>query len=425
MKKATLLMTGNELVQGHIIDTNAQIIASCLNGLGFDMLSFSTVGDDLDRLAHKMKQLSEQADLVFINGGLGPTQDDKTAEALAIATDCALVSHTKAHEHILRWCEQRQIVVNEKQLKQRLLPQGVEIFEESIGSALGFYLKGKAATFIVTPGVPAELKHLLKAVIPDFLRDNFSGLTTEPWHRLQLFGASETRLETLLEEQGLTEGVSLGFRVHSPYLELKYRFDNNTSSENKSRYQEKLEEAIAPYFIGRENTRIAMALAKNLLNQNATISTAESCTGGMIASLITQESGSSSWFEGGLVTYSNTLKEKLLNVPSEILETHGAVSEQTALAMLEGLLKTTHTQVGVVTTGIAGPTGGTDEKPTGTVFIGYGNLEDPQVVHLVLPFDRKAFQRFVSHCALDLARHFVSGNKAPSYLDRWKPSTSV
>ncbi len=421
MPRIALLMTGNELIHGDLIDTNGPLIANQLKDIGLFVSAKITLGDDLTALTSEIERLSHNYDLVIMNGGLGPTQDDLTAPALANAFSQQLTTHPEAKAHIEQWCQKKNIQVNQKQLKQAELPEKATLFDGAPGSAAAFWVKHKKSLFIATPGVPSELKYILQHQLIAFIKHKFSAPDTQPWQTATLFGLSESSIERLIEQSSIkAEQLDIGFRVNTPYIEFKYQLNDTLSATEKKTVQKYVEDIIAPYFVGDKQTNMAQALSLQLRAKNQCLSTAESCTGGLIAHLMTQQPGASQVFEGAAVTYSNALKEKMIHVPAETLKKYGAVSEPTAIAMLKGLLDVTKTDYGIAVTGIAGPDGATEGKPVGTVFIAFGSATENNVIQLLVPAPRQLFQSLVAICALDLVRHLIKSKRLPSYIHRWQ-----
>jgi nicotinamide-nucleotide amidase len=418
-------MTGSELMSGDTVDTNSSYLAQALLSISLSIHEIATVGDQHNLLLNQIQRLSRNSDLLIINGGLGPTQDDLTSEVLANVAKVAIETHQEAKQHIIDWCERKKIIPNLANFKQAELPANCSIFADAPGSAPAFYLTIGKCLVIATPGVPSELKHITQQQMLPFLTMFFSAANTVHWKKIQLIGIGESRLQSLLHDEykGIDEFIDIGFRARFPTLELKYKPQASLSITDKQflLWEEKLLNALHDFTLGKGDFHLPTALIDLLSRQEKTITCAESCTGGLIASEITKVPGASKVFHGGIVSYSNTVKSQLLDVPLNTLELYGAVSQETVLAMLKGCLMKIHAHYGIAVSGIAGPNGGSEKKPVGTVWIAWGDNKKPLSVCLHIPFERKQFQMLVTIISLDLIRRYALGELAiPNYLKRWQ-----
>lgn len=422
MIKIQLLLTGNEIMSGHTVDSNSAMIAEQLASIGQDIYRKVTIGDDTPLLIREINQISLDSDILIINGGLGPTVDDLTAEALSQATNHPLAEHPKAIKHINHWCERRQLTVNEANLKQAILPDHVEIIDNPTGSAVGFCCEHNNCLIICTPGVPSELRGMMEQSIVEMIYQRLPNQVTIDTLRLQTFGIGESTLQQLVTNQcqDWPDDVELGFRAGLPQLEIKLSIRGEASKANQQACYETLKGLMGNYILGHDDSTLATAVLDLLQKQQATITTAESCTGGLIASQLTEVAGASAMFEAGFVTYSNTMKNKMLGVDESILIEHGAVSEPVARAMLAGACEQSQADYGIAVSGIAGPDGGTADKPLGTVWIAWGHKDEPKATRLCIPAPRKWFQTMVAAIALDLVRReLLDIVETPRYLKRY------
>lgn len=418
-----LLLTGNELMTGDIVDSNSAMIAQQFKELGLEISRKVTIADDLELLVEEINQLAEQADILIINGGLGPTIDDLTAQALAKATKVKLVEHPQALEHLTSWCEKRGAPLNAPNLKQTILPQGCDIIANKQGSAVGFKVNYRACDIYCTPGVPSELQVMItEQITPDIAKKLPSELITDVT-RLQVFGLGESTLQKMVDEQipDWPKNIELGFRAGMPLLEIKLTTTSQQAHSQKHFWQNKLTKVLGAHLIAQINNK-PLSLAKHVLAKltadNLTITTAESCTGGLIASLLTREAGASSVFEAGFITYSNAMKTNLLGVPEPLLTQYGAVSQEVVIAMAQGALASSSADIVIAVTGIAGPDGGSDEKPVGTVWLAWGSRENLKSVCLLMPLPRRYFQKYVASIGLDLVRReLINSQEIPHYID--------
>lgn len=417
-----LLLTGNELMTGDIVDSNSAMIAEQLKELGLQITRKVTIADDLSLLVNEINHLAEQADILVINGGLGPTVDDLTAQALAKASNVTLSQHSEALAHIAAWCVQRGAELNEPNLKQTMLPKGCSIISNRKGSAVGFKINHLGCDIYCTPGVPHELQTMLiEQIKPDIVKSLPNNLIADIT-RLQVFGLGESTLQKMIDEQlpDWPSNIDLGFRSGMPLLEIKLTTNNQLAYQQKELWLAKLLKILGDHFIAKVEGKpltLAKQVSLALFKHKLKITTAESCTGGLIASLLTQESGASVSFEAGFVTYSNKMKIALLNVPTEIINQQGAVSKETVLAMAEGALIKSSADIAIAVSGIAGPDGGSEEKPVGTVWIAWGKKDKLKTACLLISAPRTYFQKYVANISLDLIRRELIGSQEiPQYM---------
>ena len=419
-KYVALLLTGNELMSGDTVDSNSSRIALALGQRQISVTKKITVGDDPALLRESLSELCHGAGVVIINGGLGPTEDDLTAEVVAAVAEEDLVDHPKAIEHLHEWCEKRGLELNASNLKQAHLPASADLVANPIGSAVGFALDIGNCLVITTPGVPVELTAMLPE-ITDRISDRV-GSGTAYIRRLQTFGIGESTIQELVNARSSDwpKGVVLGFRSGLPQLELKLQVDDAALLKERNRAEQLLLELIGDHVIGENNDQLAMALQRALVGRGMTVTTAESCTGGLIASLITREAGSSQVFGSGFVTYANSSKQHVLAVPESELSDNGAVSEPVVRSMLKGALEKANADIGIAVSGVAGPGGGSEEKPLGTVWLAWGSRERNDAIRLQIPGSRERFQILVAAIGLDLMRRQILDLPSiPHYIQRF------
>lgn len=420
-KQVNLLLTGDELMNGDVIDTNSLMFAEQLNGIGLTIRKKVTIADDLALLQAEITKLSQSADILIINGGLGPTVDDLTSQALALACNVELELNSKAHHHLKNWALRRQTTLNKPNLKQAYLPFGCDIIANETGSAVGFSMVLNQCLILCTPGVPSELTHMLKDEIIPTLKSLFPDSTTLNMSRMQTFGIGESTLQALINDKlpDWPKEIAIGFRAALPLLEVKLSVQGTQEQTILAEWQSKLSLLMGDHVLGlgkNNNTTIAEYVVPLLAQTKRKITVAESCTGGLIASQITAIPGSSAVFEAGFVTYSNSMKTKLLNVPSQTLVNYGAVSKQTVLAMAEGALEQSNADFVIAVSGIAGPDGGTAEKPLGSVWVAWGGKHTLQAKYYCIPVARKYFQQLVAARSLDLIRRLlINSEESPNY----------
>ncbi len=409
--KISLLLTGNELMSGDTVDSNSAYIAQSLKDLGITPYVKKVVGDDLPLLVQSIQELSRISDVLVINGGLGPTVDDLTALALSEAVGSPLQRHSDALKHLEQWAEARDFVLTESNLKQTDLPKNCEIIENPRGSAVGFSCEHDQCLILCSPGVPSEFKLMVEQQILPKIKTYGNINTATKITRLRLFGVTESGLQDIVNQKfpDWPAEVNLGFRVQMPVIEVKFTTIGEAHNELNHVWANKFQSLFNSYVIGKDDTRLSQALNTALADKSMTVTTAESCTGGAIAAGITSEAGSSAVFHGGFVVYSNEMKQAMLGVSPQSLETYGAVSEAVVMEMAQGAINVTGSDIAIAISGVAGPTGGSPEKPVGTVWMAWGSKQNVKARRFFLPMSRLIFQRTATAIAMDLLRREVLG----------------
>lgn len=437
------LLTGTELMVGDIIDTNSVMLAQSLKDQGAELMRKVTLGDDFKGLVAEIEHMSLQADVLIINGGLGPTEDDLTAEALAQVIGQPLEENNEALIHLEAWCKKRGFQLEGANRKQIVLPKGVRLVANKTGSAVGFSAEHNNCLIICTPGVPSELKIMWAEEILPLLKPRLPVADKVKTIKFHVFGIGESAIQNLFDRQlaDWPKEIEVGYRAASPLIELKFTTRNEQSESLLPEWQAKVEALLGAHilkFLGdwgvegkvkdtikglaegpEQPASVAKCLVELLAHNKQTLTTAESCTGGLIASNITRIPGSSAVFEAGYVTYSNRIKSQLLNVKEATLLDHGAVSEAVVIEMAQGSLAASSADWTVAVSGIAGPDGGNEEKPLGTVWLCWGREGNLKTKRLVYPSTRINFQRFIANVGLDLIRREILEVKDdPSYFSR-------
>ena len=432
MVNIQFLLTGTELMVGDIVDTNSVMLAQSLKDHGAELSRKVTLGDDFSGLVAEIEHMSRQADVLIINGGLGPTEDDLTAEALAKVVGQPLEENKEALVHLEAWCEKRGFRLEGANRKQVLLPQGIGLVANRVGSAIGFTIEHNDCQIICTPGVPSELKVMWAEEILPLLKPRLPNLDKVKTNKLHLFGIGESAIQNMFHNQlaDWPKEIEVGYRAASPLVELKLTTRNDAAEVMLPKWQDKIMALLGAHVLTFDQldsqpldlkapASIAKCLVDLLARNKQTVTTAESCTGGLIASNITRIAGSSQVFEAGYVTYSNRIKTELLQVSDRTLADHGAVSEAVVIEMAKGALINSGSDWVVAVSGIAGPSGGSEEKPVGTVWLCWGKASDLKTQCLVYPTSRLNFQRFIANAGLDLIRRDILEIKElPSYFSR-------
>ncbi|MFT4613793.1 MAG: nicotinamide-nucleotide amidase [Bacteroidia bacterium] len=420
--KVQLLLTGNEIMSGDTVDSNSAMIAQRLGELAIGVYRKVTVGDDVPLLEAEIAAMTTDADLLIVNGGLGPTIDDLTAQILASVAGVELREHPDAVTHLERWCAARNLALNAANRKQAMLPAGALIVDNPIGSAVGFEMTVNDCRIICTPGVPSELAAMLDDIVAD-LAGRLQRPAEREILRLQTFGLGESTAQQIITDAcpDWPENVELGFRAGAPQMEIKLTIDQQSARQAQQACLKRLQALFGDHIIGQGDTLLAQRVLELLRDQGATITTAESCTGGLIASMLTSIAGSSDGFHAGFVTYADDIKEAVLGVKSATLAQHGAVSEAVVKEMAEGAMARANADYAIAVSGIAGPGGGSEEKPVGTVWLAWGQSGALQTRCLCWPVERKLFQSMVAAAGLDMIRRLLLGlDSEPRYFTQRK-----
>ena len=409
-----ILTIGNELMNGRTADTNSSFIAREINLQGWHVEVMMSVGDDFDKIKTRLHYLLTFTDAVICTGGLGPTADDITTAAVAKAFELPLYMDEKVLAYLKEIFVRFNLHWTENNAKQALFPQGAEVIPNPVGTAAGFVLPIKDKLVFVIPGVPSETNRILPEGVIPILRRYFPQLVQHTVKQtIKTFGLSEAAVDERLAKvnfDGL--GVSVGFYPIFPenHLVLIARSDSREQvQKNMQKAVDEVTARLSDSIFGYGEQTLEEIIAAALTEKRLTIAVAESCTGGLIANRLTDVPGSSVYFERGLVTYSNEAKIQLLGVPAEIINQHGAVSEETARLMAEGVRRNANTALGLSSTGIAGPTGGTKEKPVGTVYVALADGAQTICRHYAYRWDRKRNKLVSSEAALFLLKNYLQG----------------
>jgi len=410
--RITTLSIGDELISGRVRDTNAGDIASQLLTRGLRVQRHMVVGDSEPDIIGALTELSRMADAVIVTGGLGPTADDLTAHAAARATGRRLVVNEEAKAHVRQICSTMDaLVVCTLNDKQAMIPTKSVLIPNPNGTACGFHLMHNGSFLFFMPGVPDEMRPMLAASVIPFLLERTTHRQAIQTRHVNLFGLSEAEADERL--QGVArpdQGVVLGMCVTFPWI----RVTVSCAADSPDTSVERVEQAVATvrerlqeYVFSDGEAGMDEAVAGLLAASGLTLALAESCTGGMIAQRITSVAGSSAYFLQGLVTYSNQAKERLLGVPAQILETSGAVSSECASAMAKGVRREAGSALGLAVTGIAGPDGGSDEKPVGTVFISLAASDGCWTKRFQFRGSREQIRIMTTWTSLDWLRRYL------------------
>lgn len=402
-----LVAVGTELLLGQLADTNTVFIAQQCADAGIDVLGAHTVGDNRTRIANTLRAALERVDGVITTGGLGPTIDDLTKEAVSDALGIG----TELHEPSLRQMQEffakigREMRENNR--KQAEVPRGSFVLENPRGTAPGFIAFAPTGKFVASmPGVPREMKPMFTGILIPFLRERYALQTAIFTRVLHTINIGESEIDHRIADLFRAgENPKIAVLAHEGLCDVKImaKAPSREGAEAMiAPLQQQIESHLQGFVFGADDTTIESAIADLLRTQGATIGAAESCTGGRVASALTRLSGSSETFWGGVVAYDNSVKVAELGVSEETLARYGAVSEQTAREMAEGVRTRIGTTYGISTTGIAGPTGGSDEKPVGLVWFGIADAERTTARSFTFNGDRDTVQRRATVMALGL-----------------------
>lgn len=405
---AELISVGTELLMGQIVNTNARDLSLWLSELGINLYYQTVVGDNERRLQKTMADALSRSELVIVTGGLGPTGDDLTKETAAKLMGMELAldeASLRAMEAYYKKIDRPMAPCNRK---QAMMPVGGIVIPNPVGTAPGCIMEKNEKIMILLPGPPNEMARLYEDSVRPFLEKKTSGKLYSKL--LHVFGIGESSVEEELKDLMQGEDVTLApyAKLGEVHLRVTTRCENDKEGEEKLRPTiEEIKKRLGDTVYTETDQSLAATVLALLKEKKMTLATAESCTGGMIGEALTDIPGASEVYLGGAVTYSNALKEKMLGVPKETLETVGAVSPETAKAMAEGIRKETGADIGIAVTGIAGPDGGTKEKPVGLVYVSAAAPDKTWVKELHLSGSRQRIRQFTLLNALDEVRKYL------------------
>lgn len=407
--KAEVITIGDEILYGQITDTNTQFVSERLTELGIKTVRKSSVGDTEEAILGILNEAFQRANLVICTGGLGPTKDDITKKTIAKFFNVGFKTDKATLDHVTDFFQKRGRPMLEVNNMQAEVPANCEVLPNRQGTAPGMWFEHEGKVLISLPGVPFEMKHILLSAGLDKIKSFFKPPII--LHKMiHTIGLGESFLADLIKdwESNLPNHIKLAYLPSLGVLKLRLTAIGDDSSILKNdldRQVKLVEPLIGKYIFGYDEFGNFPAFLGELLKSKAlTVATAESCTGGHVAHLITSISGSSEYFKGSVVAYSNDIKVEVLNVDSEVLNKNGAVSEAVAKAMAQNVRKKLKSDIGISTTGIAGPNGGTEEKPVGTVWVGYSDQNQTIAMKVLYASNRENNIKLFSLYALNLIR---------------------
>jgi nicotinamide-nucleotide amidase len=401
-----VLCIGTELTRGELVNTNAAWLAAALTDLGFDVVEDVVVDDDRARIVATLERLGRQHRIIVCTGGLGPTTDDLTAEAVAQALGVPVERDAASIEHIRRRLEKYGRTLSDTNAKQADFPRGADVLPNPIGTAPGFRVTLGGASAFFMPGVPREMMRMFEEQVAPRIRA--IAPNTSHQVRLRTFGLPESIVgERLAGVEAAFPGIVIGYRAHFPEIEVKVLARAATHAEAREacdRAAVEVRRRLADVIYGEAGDTFAGVVGRTLRTRGHTLAIAESCTGGLVGHMITREPGASDFLLVDAVTYSNSSKTTLLGVSEDVLRGHGAVSPEVAAAMAEGVRRVSGANVALSLTGVAGPSGGTAEKPVGLVFIAVASARGTTVIERQFPGDRVQIQTLAAYAGLKLVR---------------------
>ncbi|WP_053403864.1 competence/damage-inducible protein A [Persicobacter sp. CCB-QB2] len=410
---AELLTIGDEILYGQTLDTNSHWMSGQLDELGIKVIRKTTVGDVKSEMMQAFEEAESRAHITLITGGLGPTSDDLTKPLLAEYFNSGMSMDEEALAEVRHYFESRGRQLTELNRLQAMLPEKCTKITNRNGTAPGMWFERNGKIFVSMPGVPHEMRIMMEESVLPKIREYFH-LPVIAHKMIKTAGIGESFLADKIKdwEDRLPENIKLAYLPSPGQVKLRL----TAAGTNKDALREALEAETEkllplahPYVFGYGEETLETVVGKLLKEKGLTLSTAESCTGGNIAHLITTVPGSSAYFNGSIVAYQNEIKEKILGVKKSTLETHGAVSEATIIEMAEGVRKVLGTDIGVATSGIAGPDGGSAEKPVGTVWIALSDGERTTTRHFLMGKNREWNIQLSSYAVLNMIQRFLRG----------------
>jgi nicotinamide-nucleotide amidase len=409
---ASIITIGDELLIGQVTDTNSAWIARQLNSAGIAVIRRVAVGDKADEIRQSLDEEGEKANIILMTGGLGPTSDDITKKVLCEYFGGKMIMNEDALKNVKYLFEKVfKRPVTDVNLRQAEVPDVCKVIQNRRGTAPGMIFNKEGKIYISMPGVPYEMEGMVEDSVIPLLKEKFQ-LPVIIHRTILTAGIGESALAEMIRdfENALTPEIKLAYLPNYGMVRLRLSttgFDKQASEQKMDRNFKELKLLTEAYLVTDVDDPLPVVIGKILKSKNKTISTAESCTGGYIAHLITAVPGSSAYYEGSIISYSYKVKETALGVHENTLNTFGAVSEQTVIEMLNGLLAGLNTDYGLAVSGIMGPDGGTEDKPVGTVWMAAGNKTEFKTQKINLRFNRKRNIEVTGMIALNFIRKFI------------------
>lgn len=412
--KAHILTIGDEILIGQVVNTNAAFIGEMLLNINIEITKNSTVGDDENAIISEFESAFSKNDLVIVTGGLGPTHDDITKKCVVDFFDTTLIKNDEVFEDVVSIFQKRNIPMAKVNEEQALVPKIAKIIRNYYGTAPGLWIEKKGKIMVVMPGVPFEMKEMMhNYVVPklsDVVQD--SGIVIKQTTLLSTGIGESLLFEKIGDISEILDGAKLAFLPSQFGVKMRITVKEKTKVAAKNKIlevEQKLRSKVGRYIYGRNDDTLEEVVARLLEERGLTIAVAESCTGGLIANLLTNVNGSSKFFERGVVTYSNGSKVELLKVNEDMIVHFGAVSLQVARQMAEGIKSVSGTDIGLSVTGIMGPTGASADKPVGLAFIGLCDDKVCTAKKVIFGNNRIINKERTAQAALDMLRRYLLG----------------
>ncbi|MFW5998566.1 MAG: competence/damage-inducible protein A [bacterium] len=412
--KVEIIAIGTELLLGELNDTNSTFIARELTSIGYDINYIIDAADETIELENALNNALNRSDIIITTGGIGPTSDDITRQVIADVTGHPLYKDENLVKQMEKYFDKKNYTITPNNYRQTYLPEGAKPIENNWGTAPGILLETGENIIISLPGVPEEMKNMLRQKVIPYLMENENKMVKTSYFKFFGIGEStlETKIKDILDKNNSSINLSLLAGRGEVRLRITVKGNSETQIDEKlNTIKNEVNKKAGKYIYGIDNQTLPEVTGNILKKYNLKLGIAESCTGGLIGSRITNIPGSSKYFEGGIIAYSNQIKINELKVSSETIKQYGAVSEQTALEMAKGISKKFKCDLGLSVTGIAGPGGGTANKPVGLVYIGVASSNTTEVYKLNLNGNRKENKWRTSQYALNYLRNFIKNKE--------------
>lgn len=412
--KAKIITVGDELLIGQVVDTNSAWIGEQMNNIGVEIVEIISIKDDDHAIKHVLKNNIGNVDILLMTGGLGPTKDDITKKSIAEFLNDTMVFHEESYERIMDMFQKLKRTPTADHKNQCYMPSKAKIMTNKMGTAPGMWFQHQGTIIVSMPGVPYEMKYLVENEVIPRVKPLLGDVNII--HKTILtIGEGETRLAAEIDDilQDFPENMKIAYLPSLGTVRLRLSVSGKNRQlldEQLSHFTALIANRLADYVYGYNKEILEENIGKLAIEKQKTIGLAESCTGGSIAQKITSISGSSQYFLGGIVAYSNQMKMNILNVSPKTLEKYGAVSRETVKEMAEGTLKCVQSDIAIAVSGIAGPTGATPTKPVGTMWLAIGNKDKIETVHLELSKDRTKNIEYTTTVAMNMLRKFLLRN---------------
>ncbi len=411
--RCEIITIGNELISGRTLDLNAWYAADKLTASGLQVTRITSVGDNCELVSQALENALKMSEFIIVTGGLGSTDDDLTNEIVATVLNRPLCLDREMLELIRRHASMQGVAMSPFLEKMAWLPEGSKMLSPE-GRACGFSLNENEVRLYFLPGVPDQMRYLIDHVVIPEIRSHCERLPVTRELTLKVFGLSEPRIAEIFEDlRGRTGKALLGFYPHFPENHITVTLtdrDHHMVAREMEKMEKAIRDRIGPYIFAIENGSMAETVGRLLKQRKWTLSVAESCTGGLVGHLLTGVPGSSSYFLGGIISYSNQAKIDVLGVKPGVLKRAGAVSDETVREMAENVRHKLKTDLGIAVSGIAGPEGGSREKPIGTVHLGMATVEETFTKRYCFVGSRQQIKRVSAMMALDWLRRYCNGD---------------